>query len=252
MVLDILISAFRSILIIFILCYGSTACADSVSMAFSHNIPPYIFQKENKGIEIDVIAAALAYKGHSLEPRYFPLSRIPLAFRGKWVDAAMGDMGIDLTPYGGFYANPTIIYENIFITLKNKNITIDKPESLDYLTIISFQGAEKRYKNWLKKANDEKRFYGTSNQYTQVKLLYLERYNVILSDRYIFRYFLKQLQLTDDIFQLEVDEHTFVKVNPLDYRPIFRNKKIRNDFNEGLKAIKKSGEFKRIYDKYMN
>jgi polar amino acid transport system substrate-binding protein len=246
------VSVLKTILLFFTLWCVPTAHADSVSMAFSHNIPPYIFQKQNKGIEIDVISAALAYKGHSLEPRYFPLSRIPLAFKGKWVDAAMGDMGIDLSPHGGFYAEPAVIYQNVFITLKSKNIVIEKPEHLDNLTIVSFQGAEKRYKNWLKKANDQKRFYGTSNQFTQVKLLYFQRYDVVLSDRYIFQYFLKQLQLTDDVFQLAVDEHVFTKVNPLNYRPVFRNKKIRDDFNEGLKAIKKSGKFKEIYDLYMN
>ncbi|MFT5759901.1 MAG: polar amino acid transport system substrate-binding protein [Alteromonadaceae bacterium] len=247
-----MVSVCKSILIFFLLCNVSTAYADSVLMAFSHNIPPYIFEKKDKGIEIDIIAAALAYKGHSLKPRYFPLSRIPLAFKGKWVDAAMGDMGVDLIPHGGFYANPTIIYENVFITLKNQNIVIGKPEDLDSLTIVSFQGAEKRYKSWLEKANNEKRFYGTSNQYSQVKLLYFKRYDVVLSDRYIFKYFLKQLQLTDDAFKLSVDEHKFITANPLDYRPIFRDKKVRDDFNEGLQAIKKSGEFKKIYDKYMN
>lgn len=89
-------------------------------MAFGENIPPYVFEKQDKGIEIDIISAALAYKGHTLKPLYFPLARIPMAFKNKQVDATMGDMGIDLTMHGGFYASPAVTYDNVFISLKSK------------------------------------------------------------------------------------------------------------------------------------
>ena len=97
--------------------------AEEVVMAFSQEIPPYIFEKENKGIEIDIISAALAYKGHTLRPLYIPLGRIPIVFNSELVDAAMGDMGVDLQEEGGFYADPTVIYDNVFITLKNRDIS---------------------------------------------------------------------------------------------------------------------------------
>ena len=220
-------------------------------MAFSLDIPPYIFEQFNKGIEIDVLAAALAIKGHTLRPLYFPLGRIPIAFKSNLVDAAMGDMGVDLTPSGGFYADPAVIYDNIFITLKKRNISIKTPEDLNNLNIISFQGAEKRYDKWLKKANEEHRFYGISDQLTQVKLLNLERYDVVLSDKYIFKYFVKQLKYEDNMQVAHIDEHHFVEVNPLDYRPVFRDKTIRDDFNFGLKKIKDNGKFQAIYDHYL-
>jgi polar amino acid transport system substrate-binding protein len=89
--------------------------AEEVLMAFSKEIPPYIFERNNNGIEIDIISAALAYKGHSLKPQYFSLGRVPYAFTNKLVDAAMGDMGIDLKSKGGFYANPAVIYDNVLL-----------------------------------------------------------------------------------------------------------------------------------------
>lgn len=228
------------------------ASGKDVSMAFSQEIPPYIFEKSNKGIEIDIITAALAYKGHTLKPLYFPLGRVPLAFSNNIVDAAMGDMGVDLKKEGGFYANPAVMYDNVFITLKSRNIVIKKPSDLDSLLVVSFQGAEIRYSNWLKKVVDEQRFFGISNQLTQVKLLYLGRYDVVLSDRYIFKYFVNELKLMDDLDINEVDEYPFSKVDPDNYRPVFRDEKIRDDFNLGLEEIKESGVFQQIYDKYMN
>jgi polar amino acid transport system substrate-binding protein len=52
---------------------------------------------------------------------------------------------------GGFYADSAVIYDNVFITLKKRAILIDKPQDLDLVTVASFQGAEKRYLNGLKK-----------------------------------------------------------------------------------------------------
>ncbi len=227
-----------------------------VLMAFSQDIPPYIFQQQNKGIELDIISAALAYKGHTLKPAYYPLGRVPIAFVNQLVDAAMGDMGVELTSKGGFYAEPAVIYDNVFITLKSRDISIKKPSDLNSLLVASFQGAEKRYGTWLKKVVDENRFFGVSDQLKQVELLSLGRFDVVLCDRFIFQYFAKQLELINgvgnSIERIEIDEHPFVTVNPKNYRPVFRNKKIRDDFNIGLTELKKSGGFKKIYDNYIN
>lgn len=225
--------------------------AKEVLMAFSLEIPPYIFQEHNKGIEIDIISASLAYKGHTLKPLYFPLGRVPIAFKNNLVDAAMGDMGVNLEEHEGFYADPAVIYNNVFFTLKRKNITIEKPSDLDDLRVVSFQGADKRYPKWIAKAKEEKRFYGISDQLTQVKLLNFDRYDVVLSDRYIFKYFTKKLMSMDVLELNEVDEHKFTSVNPNDYRPISRDQKVRDDFNLGLKKLKESGRFQKIYDNYL-
>lgn len=224
--------------------------AEEILMAFSENIPPYIFQSENKGIEIEVISLSLAYKGHTLKPHYLPLGRIPKAFINKSVTAAIGDMGIDLSSSGGFYASPAIIYSNVFISLKSSELSINKPSDLDKLTVISFHGAQRRYPQWLSKVDKEQRFYGTSNQISQVKLLNQSRYNLVLSDRHIFNYFAKELEKENYIL-LETKEHHFTESNPMDYRPVFNNAKIRDDFNAGLAKIKETGEFDRIYQKYI-
>jgi polar amino acid transport system substrate-binding protein len=84
-----------------------------------------------------------------------------------------------------------------------------------------------------------------------VKLLNFGRYDVVLSDRYIFRYFSKQLELMNTLEIAEIVEHKLIIEDLDDYRPVFRNKKIRDDFNLGLKKLKKSGEFQKIYEKYI-
>jgi len=228
----------------------STANGKEILMAFGQGIPPYIIEQNNTGIEIDIISAALAYKGHTLKPLYFPLGRVPIAFSHNLVDAAMGDMGVDLK--NAFYANPAVIYDNVFITLKSKNIVIEKPSDLNTLLVASFQGAEKRYPHWLAKVVKEKRFFGVSDQLKQVKLLNMGRFDVVLCDRYIFKYFVNQIKLKEKTEMSDVDEHTFITIDPMNYRPVFKSKRIRDDFNLGLSYLQESGEFQKIYDNYMN
>jgi polar amino acid transport system substrate-binding protein len=238
--------------LLFTLClFVSASKAKEVVMAFSLDIPPYIFQKYDNGIEIDMINAALAVRGHVVKPVYFPLGRLPFAFRSETVDAVTGDIGVDLTPFGGFYADPAIIYQNVFITLRKNNKTIKEPKDLDGLKVVSFQGAEKRYPQWMQKVKDEKRLYGISNQMTQVKLLLLGRYDVVLSDKYIFKYFLKELQDKSKQPEVLLDVHNFLDLNTDNFRPIFRDEKIRDDFNFGLSQIKQTGQYQKIYDFYL-
>ena len=123
---------------------------------------------------------------------------------------------------------------------------------MNSLLVASFQGAEKRYETWLKKVVDENRFFGVSEQLKQVELLSLGRFDVVLCDRFIFQHFVKQHELIGNTESIEIDEHPFITVNPMDYRPVFRDKKIRDDFNEGLIKLKESGGFEKIYDNYMN
>jgi polar amino acid transport system substrate-binding protein len=91
-----------------------------------------------------------------------------------------------------------------------------------------------------------------SDHFTPAKLLLLGRYDEMLGDRYIFRYFLEKIKRSNSISITEVKEHNFTTNNAEDYRPVFRDKTVRDDFNMGLSKLKESGEFNRIYDKYIN
>jgi polar amino acid transport system substrate-binding protein len=227
-------------------------------MAFGEEIPPFVLPKTNSGIELEVMREALAYKGHTLIPEYVPLARVPISFKQGEVDAAMTDLGNDLSKFGGHYGLPAVFYDNVFITLKDRNIKIESPKDLEGLSLMSFQGALKRYPDWLTSLNANGNYSQTNLQEVQVKVLFGKRYDVILSDRTIFKYFMlqykkKQSKLNEKEFTLApIEEHEFIKLKPSDYRPIFRNKNVRDDFNEGLRYLKKSGKFKAIYDKYLN
>lgn len=228
----------------------SSAAADEVSMAFGEKIPPFCFPESNSGIELEVIGEALALRGHVLRPKYYSFARVPHAFKLRQVDAAMTDLGEDMAPYGGFYGDPAVVYDNVFITLAARNLKISRPGDLNGLTVVSFQGAVKRYPAWLQPLQRSGRYIELNDQALQVRTLNAGRYDVVLSDRHIFRYFSLQLK-QQGISLRPVTEHRFVTLDPQNYRPVFRSERVRNDFNAGLRQLKDSGRFQAIYDKYL-
>ncbi|OEZ63918.1 glutamine ABC transporter periplasmic protein [Duganella sp. HH105] len=229
----------------------ASASADVVIMAFGEKIPPFCFPESDSGIELEVMRAALAYRGHTLKPRYYSFARIPVEFKAGEVDAAMTDLGEDMTAWGGYYGDPAVFYDNVFISLKERNLVIKKPEDLRGLKIISFVGAAKRYPEWLDEVKRQGHYFEQNNQALQVLTLNIGRYDVVLSDRNIFKYFTLQLKLNKAFHPKPIVEQSFVKFNPMDYRPVFRDPKIRDDFNAGLKQLKDNGKFNAIYQKYL-
>ncbi len=233
-------------------CLSEVVHTDEINMAFNDTIPPYIFPETDNGIEMDIIREALAFKGHTLKTRYVPLARMPIAFSEGEVDAVMSDFGQDLTTIGGFYAEPAVIFDNSLFSLKKRDFLIEKPEDIAGLRIISFFGADKRFPLWLAKPNEAGNFHETYKQKLQILTLFADRYDLVLSDRSIFYYFLSQLRKEGKITPQAISEHRVFVEKTRDYRPVFRNKKICDDFNEGLQQLKTSGRYQAIYDHYLN
>lgn len=232
------------------LCAG-LARAEVVSMAFGEKIPPFCFPETNSGIELEVIGEALAYRGHQLRPKYYPFARIPVAFRNRDVAAAMSDLGEDMTAEGAFYGNPAVIYDNAFITLKERHLQIRQPSDLQGLTVLAFAGAARRYPAWLEQVRQAGNYFEQNDQALQVLTLDRGRYDVVLSDRNIFKYYTLRLAREQGYAPKATLLHSVVKVKPMDYRPVFRSSAIRDDFNAGLKHLKDSGRFDAIYKKYL-
>ncbi len=232
----------------------ASACplqAAEVSMAFGEKIPPFCFPETDSGIELEVMREALAYRGHVLVPRYYPFARIPVAFKARDLEAAMTDLGEDINSWGAHYGDPAVTYDNMFITLTARKLAIRKPADLDGLSVLSFPGAARLYPQWLDGVRKAGRYHEQNDQALQVLTLDRGRYDVVLSDKNIFQYFTLMLKLNKSFQPKPVSMQSFVKLNPMDYRPVFRDKKIRDDFNAGLKHLKDTGRFDAIYQKYL-
>mgnify|MGYP000701024708 CR=1 FL=1 len=236
--------------LIFIL-FASLSFSDEITMAFGESIPPFSFPESNTGIELEIISEALAFHKHTLTPIYYPLARVPIAFKQKKTMAAMTDLGQDMGKIGAFYGDSAVVYNNVFITLKEKQLLIKKPEDLENLSVISFQGALKRYPRWLEPVKKAKRYHEQHNQLIQVLVLNKKRLDVVLSDISIFKYYsiLAEKEYGEKLKEFQI--HHFVEPKPNDYRPVFWSESIRDNFNDGIAYLKQTGRYQAIYDKYL-
>lgn len=227
-------------------------CGDTITMAFAESIPPYSFPEKDAGIELDIIRESLAYKGHKLEAKYFPLARIPVAFMADDVNASMTDLGENMKAKGGYYGNPAVIYQNTLISLDERDLKVELPQDAEGMRVISFQGAKIRYPEWDFHISKNGRLQESASQKVQVKMLLAGRVDLVLSDVSIFKYYARRTmgsgRLANNKFRIHYVFHEDVE----DYRPVFKSRAIRDDFNLGLESIKRSGRFEAIYDHYLS
>lgn len=231
--------------------FACAAEAETVAMAFAENIAPYSFANPDRGIEIDIIAESLAYRGHRLKPHFYPLARVPRAFFNEEIDAATTDLGENLTLQGAYYGDSAVVFHNALISLKDRGYVIESYADTEGLSIISFQGAAKRYPRLAQVIKKTNIFSETAQQQNQVKMLLSGRVDLVLSDVAIFQYYAKILENSDQALSRDFKVHYIFNENSMNYRPIFKDSKIRDDFNEGLKILKANGRYEAIYGHYL-
>lgn len=231
---------------------GNVSRADTVSVGFGESLPPYCLPGSESGIEVDIFREALAFKGHLLHPQFLPMKRISVEFIKGNLDGAMIDSGVDLAAAaGGHYAEPAVIYDNVFITLSEQHIKIRIPEDLRGLSVLSFPGGLERYPEWLSSVALAGNYRELNDQYLQVEALQNNRFDVVLSDKYIFAYFMERMQHAQQHPLHAIDEHHVITANALDYRAIFRSEAIARDFEAGLAHLKETGRYQEIFAAYL-
>jgi len=220
-------------------------CAEVV-MVFGKSLEPYIIEESNSGVELSIIKEALAMEGHELVPVYTQLSRVELMFDEDKVDASHRYIKERKQKSSIFYGNVTLEYHDVFFTLHERNIVIERPSDLKDYTLLSFQDAKKHYPRWLPESYKHSQ---TPSQINQVKLLQLGLVDIVLSDKNIFNYNSELYKLSLEGVLKGMRMHIFT--SPYKYNPVFKSKKIAQAFNAGLAKLKKSGRYKEIISKIL-
>ncbi|WP_169545275.1 substrate-binding periplasmic protein [Sneathiella aquimaris] len=209
-------------------------------------LPPYGIKESNSGIEVDIVRAALAKKGHTIVVRFVPFGRVGKDFQDGKIDAAN-----TLTPDSGVkgeYSDSHISYQNVATTLKDSGLNLGSIGDLNAHKVVAFANASIYLgDDFAKMASGNKNYREVADQATQNKLLMTGRTDVVVGDIRIFQFYNKKI--ADQVKLKDVTYHTIFK--PTAYSVAFKDAKIRDDFNAGLKEIKASGEYDQIIAKYV-
>lgn len=226
-----------------------SAYAEELVIGFSYAKPPYVFAQsprqtgDRRGIEIEIVEAALAERDHSFEPRFYSYNRLNDALKSGKVDAiATVRPELDWP----FYSDEYVFYHNFAITRAETKPEITGIKSLSSRSITAWEGATKDLGPVYAKAVAEASNYQEIGDQQQQVLQFLHgRVNTLVIDGMIFRYWARVLGFNPD-------DYLFHSIFGGKTRFVmgFTSKSLRDDFNTGLRILEKNGTYDAIYRKY--
>jgi polar amino acid transport system substrate-binding protein len=219
-----------------------------VKVVFSYSTPPYVF-KDGSGIVLSIVKEALAHKGHTIEPIFANMGRASELFRDGYVDAT----SITQTTSGleAFYSDDFMQYHNAAFILKKRHIKIEKLEDLKDFHIIAFQNAHlylgEDFGRVARLA--DKKYMEVADQKQQVLMFLNGRTDVAVMDRHIFTFY-KNLLIQENKVDKNIEIELIELFSPTPYKTAFKDEKLRDDFNAGMKHLKETGRYDEIYNEY--
>lgn len=226
-------------------------CANAQTRALrfitSSSIPPYFIVEESRGIVSDLMEEALALQGYDIHFSYSTNRRLMAELLSRRVDGAFNFPPGDIE--GFYYSDPIVYYQNVAVTLSHRQFTIDTVDDLQDKSIIAFQNSALFLgPEFAAMASANPRFEEVSKQRSQLFMLFMERTDVIVLDLKIFLYYLMEIQQVAGM-QQPFTIHPLFPIAPR--YALFTDKKIRDDFNAGLKSLRNSGLYDDIVRRYL-
>jgi polar amino acid transport system substrate-binding protein len=208
--------------------------------------PPYVDQQTDSGFELDIVRQVFANFGH--EPRFI---YVPLGRSIKLLDQGMGDalltVNRNIVPNDNIRTNPYITYQNVAVSLKSKDISIDKFSDLVDYKVAAFQLAHKYLGAEFQRVVAQNNHYvELPNQFQQVKMLLEGRVDAVIMDINIFTFMFNSASSGmsfDDIIIHEIFPEN-------KYSMAFKEKGMVEEFNRELDAYLESEHYASLLKKY--
>lgn len=220
--------------------------AEPLHIGFGTHKPPYIYEGEARGLDYELVAAAVRAAGYELEAHYAPMERLHLALRRGDLD------GIATTNpnsgIGAYYSATYIYYHNVALALTARGYRITSIAELGKHSISTFQRARFLLgPEFQAMAAGNSRYREEAQQLNRNRLLYSGRVEVVVGDPRIMRYFNHEVADQVDTSQPVTQYMLFP---PTAYSVGFRQQEQRERFDRGLAAIRASGEYLEIEQRY--
>lgn len=220
--------------------------AETLTLGFGTNKPPYVYEFEERGLEFDLVTAALRKAGDDFVPYYAPLERLHLMLKRGELDAMAATN--QSSGVKAFYSDSYIDYQNIAVSLTRNQITLGSITDLEAYSISAFQRARYLLGNeYGAMVSGNPLYREEPRQITRNLLLYSGRVQVVIADERIFDAFNPLIAEQVDT-QQAITRHQLFAATP--YKVGFLDEVIRDRFNTGLAALRASGEYERIMARY--
>lgn len=227
-------------------CLSSALVAETLRIGFGTDKPPYIYEVERRGLEFDIVVEAARRAGFVVHPFFAPMERLHYMQSKGELDGI-----VTTNPNSGlraFYSQPYIEYRNVAVALASRRLKIEKISDLGKYSVSAFQRARKLLgPEFEAMASANRNYREEAQQIARNRLLFGERVDVIIGDRRIIEYFSGKVGDRVDVTQPLVWYELFP---PTPYHAAFSSDAVRRRFDQGLEALRKSGEYAAIEQRY--
>ncbi len=209
--------------------------------------PPYVMENGAGGLDVDIARHALAAGGYKMVGQSLPQTRALAMLRAGQLDGLLSiSEGI-----GGqdHFSDSYIIYQNVATTLARRTLKLQNIEDLANYSVAAFQNASMVLGDRFSlMASGHSDYRELPAQITQNKLLFTGRVDVVVGDRLIFAHFSEKLEPQINARQA-VTYHRIFPESPR--KAVFRDVRVRDAFNAGLKTIRANGTYDAIMRQYL-
>lgn len=229
--------------------------ANELIVAFGQHKEPYAIQDNDTGIEIDIVVEAFAKSNLTIRPLYIPFKTLESALDTfPTLDAAAG-VSTSVIEYGT-YIPEFSFFNNVVISKEERNITIESIADLQKHSLIAWQGASARNsplgEAYVSTFGDEERnqdhYFELSNQYQQNAMFWSDRVELVLIDQHIFNWYKRSVGMVLDVSDPVRIHNLWNETHHTSI--VFRDPELAKIFQDGLTALKESGEYEAIYNRY--
>ena len=238
--------AMKWVWVFFLLACSLASSAQNLRVGFGTHKPPYIFESEARGLEYDIVMSAARRGGMTPEAHYAPMERLNRMLRKGQIDV----IATTNERSGGaiFYSDVYIRYQNVAVALRSRNLDIQRISDLAQFSVNAFQRARfilgSEYQA-MTEANP--RYREEAFQIARNRMLYSGRVEVVVTDMRILRYFNREVYTQVDVTQPLTLYPIFAAT---DYKLGCREQVDCERFNQGLAALRESGEYTAIERRY--
>lgn len=225
---------------------------EKIKVAFGNALAPWVMPEKNEGIIIDILEQTMSPLGYEIEKVYLPYAR-----RLKSYQQGLVNVVSDINPntikeehLQGFFSDIAYTYVNYAFSLKKRNYQFKSMMDLVNYRLMSWQGAIAHLgEEYAEMARNNPLYSEHHDQSLQVKMLFLERVDVVQLDEQIFKYYRAKVGSEGKIdTSPAVDRFEIFGESPNGY--LFRSIKMRDEFNVQLKELKVSGQYDKIMTRY--
>lgn len=222
------------------------AHAGQLRVGVSNDMPPYVFEAERRGLDIDIVLAACQRGGLDARPVMAPMERLPRML-------ADGDVEAIATTQAGLgdryhFSAPYIEYHNWAVALASRKLDIRRIADLAGYSVSTFQRAREYLgPEFAAMAAANPQYREEARQVVRNNLLFLGRIDVVVGDRRIIEHYARQAKGQVDG---SAPLRWYRLFPPTPYVAAFRHAADRDAFDRGLAILRRSGEYAAIHRRY--